>query len=34
VIELGSIQLLRRTSGNPGWRAEALDITEHLSRVE
>ena len=34
VIELGSIQLLRRTSGNPGWRAEALDITKHLSRVE
>ncbi len=34
VIELGSIQVLRRTSGNPGWRAEALDVTEHLRGVE
>lgn len=33
VIELGSIQVLQRTSGNPGWRAKALDITEHLSRI-
>ncbi|HXZ87348.1 MAG TPA: histidine phosphatase family protein [Candidatus Binataceae bacterium] len=34
VIELGSIQVLRRTSGNPGWRAEALDVTEHLNHIE
>lgn len=34
VIELGSIQVLRRTSGNPRWCPEALDIIEHLNRLE
>jgi len=30
VIELGSIQILARTTHNPGWRVVALDVTEHL----
>ncbi len=33
-IELGSIQILRRTPGNPGWCTEALDVAEHLIGLE
>jgi broad specificity phosphatase PhoE len=31
VIELGSIQLLHRAAPGAGWRAERLDVVDHLA---
>jgi hypothetical protein len=32
-IELGSIQILRRPHTQAEWRADALDVIEHLAPV-